>query len=115
MKLSALKSIKRLTIGILVCMLFLTGCGGGNEQTGATDLYGAYEVIERGMTETQVNSVIGAEPQRRQPDSKDTEILTWESDANTYRHITLLVTLHNKDGVSRKIITGYRGNKSQSF
>ena len=47
---------------------FLSGCGGSGEQTGATDLYGVYEVIEGGMSETQVKAVIGAEPDARQAD-----------------------------------------------
>ena len=104
-----------LSVCALIGVAALSACGGGNEQTGATDLYGAYDVIDSGMSETQVKAVIGAEPQRSQPDGKDANILTWETDANTYRHTTLLVTLHHKDGVSRKIVTGYRGNKSQSF
>lgn len=115
MKFSELKSNHLSTVGFLLCTLFLTACGGSGEQTGATDLYGAYEVIDSGMSETQVKAVIGTEPQRSQPDGKDADIFTWETDANTYRHTTLLVTLHHKDGVSRKIVTGYRGNKSQSF
>ncbi|MDG5974811.1 hypothetical protein H010_06070 [Hydrogenophaga taeniospiralis CCUG 15921] len=95
--------------------MFLSACGGGNEQTGSTDLYGAYDVIEGGMSEVQVKSVIGVEPQRRQADGDKAQILTWETGANTYRHTTLLVTVHDKDGVTRKIVTGYRGNQSQSF
>ena len=96
-------------------LVILSGCGGSGEQTGATDLYGAYEVIDSGMSETQVKAVIGAEPDARQVDGGQSEILIWEADPNTYRHITLLVTVHDQDGVSRKIITGYRGNKSQSY
>jgi hypothetical protein len=115
MRLSVLKSTKRSTVLILLGTLFLSACGGGNEQTGATDLYGAYDVIEGGMSEVQVKSVVGAEPQRRQADGEKAQILTWETDANTYRHTTLLVTLHDEDGVTRKIVTGYRGNQSQSF
>lgn len=93
----------------------LSACGGGNEQTGATDLYGAFEVIEGGMSETQIKAVIGDEPDARQADGNQSQILTWEADPNTYRHITLLVAVHGQDGVTRKIITGYRGNKSQSY
>ncbi|MCB4366720.1 hypothetical protein KIH07_23540 [Hydrogenophaga taeniospiralis] len=110
-----LKSTKRSAVLTLLGALFLSACGGGNEQTGATDLYGAYDVIEGGMSEVQVKAVIGAEPQRRQADGDKAHILTWETDANTYRHTTLLVTLHDEDGVTRKIVTGYRGNQSQSF
>lgn len=115
MNLPSPKSTKRSTVLILLGTLFLSACGGGNEQTGSTDLYGAYDVIEGGMSEVQVKSVIGAEPQRRQADGDKAQILTWETDANTYRHTTLLVTVHDKDGVTRKIVTGYRGNQSQSF
>ena len=93
----------------------LSACGGASEQTGATDLYGAYEVIEGGLSETQVKAVIGAEPDARQADGNQSQVLTWEADSNTYRHITLLVTVHGRDGVTRKIITGYRGNQSQSY
>lgn len=110
-----LKNSKRSTVLILLGTLFLSACGGGNEQTGSTDLYGAYDVIEGGMSEVQVKAVIGAEPQRRQTDGDKAQILTWETDANTYRHTTLLVTMHDEDGVTRKIVTGYRGNQSQSF
>jgi hypothetical protein len=109
------KNTKRSPILLLLGTLCLFACGGGNERTSATDLYGAYEVIEGGMSETQVNAVIGAEPDARQADGKQSQILTWEADPNTYRHITLLVTVHAQDGVTRKIITGYRGNKSQSY
>lgn len=115
MKLPVQKSTKRSTVLILLGTLFLSACGGGNEQTGSTDLYGAYDVIEGGMSEVQVKAVIGAEPQRRQADGDKAQILTWETDANTYRHTTLLVTVHDKDGVTRKIVSGYRGNQSQSF
>lgn len=115
MKLAVIKNSKRSTILVLLGILFLSACGGGNEQTGSTDLYGAYDVIEGGMSEVQVKSVIGVEPQRRQADGDTADILTWETDANTYRHTTLLVTVHDKDGVTRKIVTGYRGNQSQSF
>lgn len=111
----ACKSTLFSTVGFLLCVLFLSACGGSGEQTGATDLYGAYEVIEGGMSEVQVKSVVGAEPQRRQADGDKAQILTWETDANTYRHTTLLVTVHDEDGVTRKIVTGYRGNQSQSF
>ena len=103
-------------VGVLAgASLLLHACGGSGEQSGATDLYGAYEVIEGGMSEAQVKAVIGAEPDARQADGNQSQILTWEADPNTYRHITLLVTVHAQDGVTRKIITGYRGNKSQSY
>lgn len=110
-----LKSTKCSTVLILLGTLFLSACGGGSEQTGATDLYGAYDVIEGGMSEVQVKAVIGAEPQRRQADGDKAQIFTWETDAHTYRHTTLFVTVHDEDGVIRKIVTGYRGNQSQSF
>ena len=100
---------------VIALPIILSSCGGSGEQTGATDLYGAYEVIEGGMSETQVKAVIGAEPDARQADGNQSQILAWEADPNTYRHITLLVTVHGQDGVTRKIITGYRGNKSQSY
>lgn len=93
----------------------LTACGGGNEQAGATSLYGAYEEIEGGMSEALLKSVIGAEPDARKADGNQSQILTWEADPNTYWHITLLVTVHGQDGVTRKIITGFRGNKSQCY
>ncbi len=115
MKLSELSWIKHSAVYAMLGVAFLSACGGGNEQTGATDLYGAYDVIEGGMSEVQVKAVIGVEPQRRQADGDKAQILTWETDANTYRHTTLLVTVHDKDGVTRKIVTGYRGNQSQSF
>ena len=103
-------------VGVLAgASLLLHACGGSGEQSGATDLYGAYEVIEGGMSEAQVKAVIGAEPDARQADGNQSQILTWEADPNTYRHITLQVTVHGQDGVTRKIITGYRGNQSQSY
>ncbi len=101
---------------IALCgLLALSGCGGSGEQTGATDLYGAYDVITQGMSEAQTTAIIGAEPSGRQADGAQGQTLTWEADRNTYRHISLMVTFHPSRGATRKIITGYRGNKSQTF
>ena len=103
------------SVAVLCVTMQLYGCGGAGDQDSSTDLYGAYEVIDGGMSETQVKAVIGAEPDARQTDGNQSQILTWEADPNTYRHITLLVTLRGKDGVTRKIVTGYRGNKTQAY
>ena len=54
---------------IALCgVLALSACAGSGEQTGATDLYGAYDVITQGMSETQTTAIIGTEPSVRQAD-----------------------------------------------
>ncbi len=72
--------------GLFVCAtlgVLLAGCGGATEQTGATDLYGAYDVIDKGMSVAQLKAVIGVEPLGSQPDGDRARLPTWETDANT--------------------------------
>lgn len=56
----------------------------GNEKTSATDLCGAYEVIDKAQSETQIKAIIGTQSDKRQPDGEAALILTWEADIGTY-------------------------------
>lgn len=109
---------KRQLFSILICTAsVLSACGGESDpdQLGAGKLYDAYEVIDRGMTLQQVTAIVGENPQRSQPDSASQVLHTWEADQDNYRRSSLMISIDEDEGVKRKVITGYRGNESQTY
>ena len=103
-------------IGLVVAIFLLGACGGsGDPPEASTDLYGAYDVIEGGMSFTQVRTLVGLEPVRSTADGPMVTMHTWETDRGTYKFTTLFVTFVEGEGVARKVITGPNGNQSQSF
>lgn len=100
-----------------ILVVLLAACGGSSDPpTASTDLYGAYDVIEGGMSFTQVRTLVGGlDPVRSTGDGPGTTLHTWETDRGTYKYTTLFVTFVDGKGVVRKVITGSGGNQSQSF
>lgn len=105
---------QRLVIPILLA-LNLTACGGSDDPQNDLDLYSAYELIDAGMSLTQVKAVVGREPHSSQADGPEQVLHTWVADADNYRHTRLFVTIEDEVGVVRKTVSGYRGNETLAY
>lgn len=95
----------------------LTACGGSSDgsENSAAGLYDSYEVIAKGVSLAEINLVVGQVADRTQKESAIRTFAIWEREQNNYRHTTLLILVDGKAGVVRKTITGYLGNKTESF
>lgn len=101
---------------LTACLLALSACGGSDDPLVSRNLDGAYEVIDGGMSYTQVRAIVGYDPTRSQAEGASDRLYIWEADRGTFRASSLLVTVGSgNEGVVRKVLTGYQGNKSQSY
>lgn len=106
--------IRRTALSVFLA-LGLTACGGSDDPQNDLDLYSAYELIDAGMSLTQVKAVVGREPHSSQADGPEQVLHTWVVDADNYRHTRLFVTIEEEVGVVRKAVSGYRGNETQAY
>lgn len=51
---------------LTACLLALSACGGSDDPLVSRNLDGAYEVIDGGMSYTQVRAIVGYDPTRSQ-------------------------------------------------
>jgi hypothetical protein len=101
---------------LTACLLSLSACGGSDDPLVSRNLDGAYEVIDGGMSYNQVRAIVGYDPSRSQAEGASDRLHIWEADRGTFRASSLLVTVGSDDeGVVSKVLTGYQGNKSQSY
>lgn len=108
---------KRHFLLTLAATLLLTACGGSdNDDLHSKDLYTAYEVVVEGMSLTQLNTVIGAEPSASQADEEnDITIYTWVAEQGSYLETKLHVNVQKGYGVVGKTVVGPSGSKTASF
>ena len=97
-------------------LVTLTACGGGKDnEPGELDLDGAYELIAQGMSYKLVSTVVGGGSTFQQAEGKTQTLYIWERNKGTYQFTRLLVMIDENLGVLSKIVTGYKGNKSQTY
>lgn len=95
--------------------LFLTGCGGGEENYETVDLDAAYDSILHGMSYTYVRSIVGREADSITPNGSSALLYRWETGRNTYLFSTLTVEIHQSKGAMTKAVTGPKGNRAESL
>jgi hypothetical protein len=94
---------------------WLAGCGGGDENYQSPDLDAAYEAIAEGMSYAHVRGIVGSDPVSQVADGDKVQLYRWESGRETYLYTSLLVRIHERDGVTRKTVTGPNGNMTETY
>lgn len=107
--------LTRREILLLPLALSLSACGGGSDNYESANLYGAYEAISWGMSYQLVRSIIGKEPVSQQVEGSSIILYRWEDGRGTYLFTTLLIQIDYNDGMVGKIITGPKGNHSETL
>jgi len=110
-------SQRRLFLAALVAATgsWLAGCGGGDDNYQSPDLDAAYEAIAGGMSYAHVRGIVGADPGSQVADGDKVQLYRWESGQGTYLYTSLLVRIHERDGVTGKTVTGPNGNKTETY
>lgn len=59
--------------------------------------------------------IVGADPGSQAADGDKVQLYRWESGQGTYLYTSLLVRIHERDGVTGKTVTGPNGNKTETY
>ncbi|MBQ0921752.1 hypothetical protein KBW71_25240 [Hydrogenophaga aromaticivorans] len=94
---------------------WLVGCGGGDDDHRSPDLEAAYEAIAEGMSYAHVRGIVGSDPLSQVADGDKVQLYRWESGEGTYLYTSLLVRIHERDGVTGKTVTGPNGNMTETY